>query len=78
MSDFIDDMPFSITEYLQNYRDSGIKKALDLLDIVKIDINEKKKIRKAIIDGFNDFYTGTCRVLTYIQEKENESKDPNN
>lgn len=73
MSNFIEDMKITITEYLQNYRDYGIKRSLSLLDVAEVDSDMKKKIRKSIIDGYNEFYLGVCRVLTYIQEKDEEA-----
>jgi len=74
MTDFIDKINISITEYLQQERDSGIKKILDLLDLSDVEPRHKEKIRKSVLDVINGYYMASCRVLTYIQEKTDENK----
>lgn len=61
-------MEISITNYLSSARNSNIKKTLDILDLISIPHEQKRSIRKAILEGFNELYDTCCTVLTYIQE----------
>lgn len=68
---FQEKIEVSITQYLQNERDSSIKKILTICDVIDIPKDQKAKLRKVILDEINDLYLDACRVLTYIQEKDN-------
>jgi len=67
---FKEEMPVSITKHLQNERDGALKRVLDLLDIIPMSPQEKRKLRKVILDEINNLYSVTCRVLTYVQEQD--------
>jgi len=70
MTDYKEDIKVSITKIMQNSRDMGIKRCLDILDTIQnIAPNHKKILRKAILEGFNDLYNEGCNALTYVQEQ---------
>lgn len=70
MTQYKENMDISITEYLQNNRDSAIKKILNMLDMSEIRSDQKKRIRKVVLEEVNSFYLASCRVLSFVQEKE--------
>lgn len=63
-----EDMTIGITEYLQTNKNQAIKRVLNALDMSDIDRGDKQKVRKAVLDSFNEVYLSTCKVLTYVQE----------
>jgi len=67
---YIEEIDFTVpvTDYLHDNLNVSIKSVLDILDIIKIDPEDKKALRKAILSNFNDFYNITCRVLTKVQD----------
>jgi hypothetical protein len=70
MTEFKEEIPINITEYLQRKMNDSIKNILSLLDSSDISIKHKKIVRKEVLNSLNDFYIASCRVLTYIQEQE--------
>jgi len=74
MENFKENMEISITEYLQANRDNTIKKILDLLDMSSIPHDQKKKVRKVILEEVNALYLASCKVLTWVQEDGNKDK----
>jgi len=66
---YIENIPVSLTKHLQDKKKNVIKRILDLLDSSDINLDDKKRIRKVVLDEVNEFYLDVCRVLTVIQEK---------
>ena len=73
-NNYVDKIDLSITEYLNRAKNDGIKGVLDLIDLLEIPYKQKKRLREAILNNFNNLYGCCCRVITCIQE-DNGLKD---
>jgi len=69
--DYKEDFNINITAYLNQNKNTSIKKILDVLDMSDISDEHRKKIRQIILDEINEFHIACCRVLTYLQEEKN-------
>ncbi len=71
-NNYIEEITFSvpITDYLLKDLNKNIKRTLEVLDAYVSDEKERKKIRRAILSGYNDFYLTVCKVITNIQDAD--------
>lgn len=62
----------SITDSINSQRNRVIGNILNLVDVLEISVQQKKKIREVVLDEVNGYHNYIIKVLTYIQEHENK------